>query len=68
MDGQRWRERERQRERERHRVYPAPNPQPVQGVNGNTTSMPNLSGIKPVTDLKSNVKEQSLKIPDFLKR
>ena len=49
-------------------VYPAPNPQPVQGVNGNTTSMPNLSGIKPVTDLKSNVKEQSLKIPDFLKR
>ena len=49
-------------------VYPAPNQQPVQGVNGNTTSMPNLSGIKPVTDLKSNVKEQSLKIPDFLKR
>ncbi len=49
-------------------VFPAPNQQPVQGVNGNTANMPNLNGIKPITDLKSSVKEQSLKIPDFLKR
>ncbi len=42
----------------------------IQGTNGGQATVPvrPVGGIKPPTDLRSNVKEQSLKIPDFLKR
>ena len=53
-----------------------PRPQTAAGVNvipgtnnGQATApVRPLAGIKPPADLRSNVKEQSLKIPDFLKR
>ena len=37
------------------------------GMPANPQAKP-LTGIKPPTDIRSNVKEQSIKIPDFLKR
>ena len=42
----------------------------IPGTNSGQATVPvrPLAGIKPPADLRSNVKEQSLKIPDFLKR
>ncbi|MCM1182078.1 MAG: cell division protein FtsZ [Roseburia sp.] len=43
-------------------------PTAVSGAMPGNPQVKPLTGIKPATDIRSNVKEQSIKIPDFLKR